>query len=236
MCCFDRSESYGSGCESYLSASRSLGARAYPSCKVSSCLAHAFATQLFRGHTVSMLESAPLRCSCPDGGRLMIDGATVIAESQPMQRAPHERPHPDAHRPALPPHPRSSPSAPTPRPIASSTSAACASKKSWARDMLIVETRGAARARRGRVHRHQSSAAPGAPQAAARDPRRSGGVGRTTSSSPTTSSRTPISRPAACCRCARTPAPPSSWVRRAAWCSPTAATRARSPKARATRT
>ncbi len=36
--------------------------------------------------------------------------------------------------------------------------------------------RGAARAGRGRLHRHQSSAAPGAPQAAARHPRRPGGV------------------------------------------------------------
>ena len=96
--------------------------------------------------------------------------------------------------------------------------------------------RGAARAGRGRLHRHQSSAAPGAPEAAAQNPRRPGGVAPTTSSSPTISSRTPTSPPAACCRCARTPAPPSSWARRAAWCSPTAPTRARWPRARATPT
>src|SRR6201990_638593 len=35
------------------------------------------------------------------------------------------------------------------------------------------------------------------------------------SSLPSTSSRTPTSPPAACCRCARTPAPRSSWARRA---------------------
>ena len=55
----------------------------------------------------------------------------------------------------------------------------------------------------------------------------------TTSSSPTTSSRTPISPPAACCRCARTPAPRSSWARRAGSFGPMAATRRRSPRARA---
>ena len=58
----------------------------------------------------------------------------------------------------------------------------------------------------------------------------------TTSSSPTIFSRTPTSRPAACCRCARTPAPPSSWARRAGSSSPTATTRPRSPRARATPT
>ena len=57
---------------------------------------------------------------------------------------------------------------------------------------------------------------PGHLTAARRDPRRSRGDGETTSSSPTTSSRTPTSPPAASCRCARTPAPRSSWARRAA--------------------
>jgi len=46
--------------------------------------------------------------------------------------------------------------------------------------------------------------------------------------------KTPISPPAACCRCARIPAPPSSWARRGFASSPMATTRPRSPKARAT--
>ncbi len=94
--------------------------------------------------------------------------------------------------------------------------------------------RGDARARGGGVHRHQSSAAARPPRAAQEDPRATRRRPTTTSSSPTTSSRTPTSRPAACCRCARTPAPPSSWARRAGSSSPTATTRRRSPRARAT--
>ena len=66
------------------------------------------------------------------------------------------------------------------------------------------------------------------------DPRRPGGVGQRQVRRLSIFSRTPTSPPAACCRCARTPAPPSSWARRAGWCSPTATTRRRSPKARAT--
>src|SRR5437899_756992 len=41
----------------------------------------------------------------------------------------------------------------------------------------------------------------------------------------------PTSQPAACCRCARTPAPPSSWARRARRCGPAVATSRRSPRA-----
>jgi hypothetical protein len=44
------------------------------------------------------------------------------------------------------------------------------------------------------------------------------------------------SPPAACCRCARIPAPRSSWARRAGSFGPRATTRRRSPRARATRT
>ena len=96
--------------------------------------------------------------------------------------------------------------------------------------------RGDARAGRGRVHRHQSSAAPRASRAASSTSSRTRRRPITTSSSPTTFSRTPTSRPAACCRCARTPAPPSSWARRAGSSGPRATTRPRSPRARATPT
>ena len=51
--------------------------------------------------------------------------------------------------------------------------------------------------------------------AAAHDPRRPRGAAATTGSSRSTCSRTPTSPPAACCRCARTPAPRSSWAREA---------------------
>ena len=49
-------------------------------------------------------------------------------------------------------------------------------EKVMGKDMLVVEPRGAARAFGGRVYRHQSSAAPGAPEAVAQDPRRPGSV------------------------------------------------------------
>ena len=62
---------------------------------------------------------------------------------------------------------------------------------------------------------------PGHLAAAAQHPRRPRGAATTTSSSPSTCSRTPTSRPAACCRCARTPAPRSSWASAASTCSPT---------------
>ena len=57
--------------------------------------------------------------------------------------------------------------------------------------------------------RHRALPAARPPRPAAPDHRRPGGVGATTGSSRSTCSRTSTSPPAACCRCARTPAPRS---------------------------
>ena len=57
-------------------------------------------------------------------------------------------------------------SARTRRPIARSRRTACGSSACWARRWSVVSARSAPRACRGGLHRHQSSAAPGASEAA----------------------------------------------------------------------
>ena len=79
--------------------------------------------------------------------------------------------------------------------------------------------RGAPAADRDGDARHRPLPAPGAPGPAAPDHRRPRAPATTTGSSRSTCSRTPTSRPAACCRCARTPAPRSSWASAASTCS-----------------
>ena len=49
-------------------------------------------------------------------------------------------------------------------------------EKVMGKDMLVVEHEALRALSGGGVHRHQSSAAPGAPEAAAQDPRRPGSV------------------------------------------------------------
>ena len=91
---------------------------------------------------------------------------------------------------------------------------ACASRKSSAATCWSSRARRCGRWRR----RPSSTSTTCCGPAIWRSSKRSSTTRRrptTTSSSPTTFSRTPTSRRAACCRCARTPAPPSSWARRA---------------------
>ena len=120
-----------------------------------------------------------------------------------------------AHRPALPPH-AAVPARQGHHDLPQALRRRRARRDGAGARDARGRARGAARARGSGVHRHQSSAAARASRAAPRASSTTRRRPRTTSSSPTTSSRTPTSPPAACCRCARTPAPPSSWARRAA--------------------
>ena len=72
---------------------------------------------------------------------------------------------------------------------------------------------------------------PGHLAAAPQHPRRPRGVGQRPLRGPRPAEERQHRRPAGCCRCARTPAPPSSRARRASACSPAAATRRPSPGA-----
>ena len=77
------------------------------------------------------------------------------------------------------------------------------------RTFLQGRARGDPPAHRGGDARHRPLPAARPPRPAAQDPRRPRGLAATTGSSRSTCSRTPTSPPAACCRCARTPAPRS---------------------------
>ena len=102
--------------------------------------------------------------------------------------------------------------------------AACGSRPSWAARCWSSRARRCARSPRPRSPTSIICCAPRISPRSSRSSR-TRRPPTTTSSSPSTSSRTPTSRPAACCRCARTPAPRSSWARRAGSSSPTATTR-----------